>query len=64
MTCGIVLTESVTSLGKCTKLQLNNKSKVGFGQPCFFEKCEKMCKNLLTRGNICCTIFSRKGVKP
>ena len=35
MTCGIVLTESVTSLGKCTKLQLNNKGKVGFGQPCF-----------------------------
>lgn len=25
MTCGIALTESVTSLGKCTKLQLNNE---------------------------------------
>ena len=36
MTCGIALTESVTSLGKCTKLQLNNKGKVGFSQPCFF----------------------------
>ena len=35
MTCGIALTESATSLGKCTKLQLNNKGKVGFGQPCF-----------------------------
>ena len=31
MTCGIALTESVILLGKCTKLQLNNKGKVGFG---------------------------------
>lgn len=51
MTCGIALTESVTSLGKCTK-KLNNNDKVGFGQPCFLfaEKFFQLFfKNPLTR---------------
>lgn len=58
MTCGIALTESVTSLGKCTKLQLNNeqgwlRSALFF---CLRKKFQLFCKKVLTKC-ICCGII-------
>jgi hypothetical protein len=61
MTCGIALTESVTSLGKCTKLQLNNEQ--GWLRSALFFVAEKIFqlffKNPLTKWLRCGIIVAQ-----